>query len=137
MDLIKLCPVCKAENTTQEILCIRCMANISGVEAIAKINPVKLKIQTEDNREFYFDSSFEIGRAHEICANSKDSKLISRKHASFIYQQNQWFISDLNSTNGTYLNNEKLTPDIKYKIEAGNIISLSSKFKINCYLISD
>jgi len=113
------------------------MANISGIEAVPKINSVKLQLQTEDNKSFYFDSSFEIGRSHEICAAFDDSKLISRSHASVIYKENQWYIVDLNSTNGTYCNGEKLTPNVKYKIEPDNVISLSSKFKFTCFLITD
>lgn len=34
---------------------------------------------------------------------------VSARHARFSYYQNQWWLEDLNSTNGTFLNDEKLT----------------------------
>ncbi|MEW6178597.1 MAG: FHA domain-containing protein [Chloroflexota bacterium] len=34
---------------------------------------------------------------------------VSARHARFTFQQNQWWVEDLNSTNGSYLNGEKLT----------------------------
>lgn len=34
---------------------------------------------------------------------------VSARHARFSYKQNQWWIEDLNSTNGTYINDEPVT----------------------------
>lgn len=34
---------------------------------------------------------------------------VSARHARFTFQQNQWWVEDLNSTNGSFLNGERLT----------------------------
>ncbi|MEW6650860.1 MAG: FHA domain-containing protein [Chloroflexota bacterium] len=34
---------------------------------------------------------------------------VSARHARFTFFQNQWWVEDLNSTNGTFLNDERLT----------------------------
>lgn len=39
-------------------------------------------------------------------------KGISRKHCKFIYKRGKWWIKDLNSTNGTYLNGTKIDEEI-------------------------
>jgi pSer/pThr/pTyr-binding forkhead associated (FHA) protein len=36
------------------------------------------------------------------------NETVSSRHARLFYRQNQWWIEDLNSTNGTYLNDERL-----------------------------
>lgn len=42
---------------------------------------------------------------------------VSRKHAEISFVEEHYFITDLNSANGTYLNNQKLTPEKAYRIE--------------------
>ncbi|MCQ8104047.1 FHA domain-containing protein [Methylomonas sp. SURF-2] len=51
-----------------------------------------------------------------------DNKGVSLLHAVITRQDKEWFIEDLNSTNGTYLNGVKLTG--KQKIRLGDTISI-------------
>lgn len=51
---------------------------------------------------------------------------ISRKHCKIVWHNNQYFIVDLNSTNGTYLNNEMLMPNKEYPIRPGDQLRLSA-----------
>lgn len=37
-----------------------------------------------------------------------DDETVSGRHARIFYKNNQWFIEDLQSTNGTFLNGEKI-----------------------------
>jgi len=48
-----------------------------------------------------------LGRDKE-CALSFDDPDVSRRHASIDYQDGQYFIADLGSTNGTIVNNQKI-----------------------------
>ena len=43
------------------------------------------------------------------CHYFLDDSTISAKHARLFYKQGQWWVEDLNSTNGTYLNQVELT----------------------------
>ena len=57
---------------------------------------------------------------------------ISRKHCKITEQNRQYFITDLQSANGTYLNREKLLPNQPYPLKNGDIIRLAnSDFQIN------
>ncbi|MCK9606910.1 MAG: FHA domain-containing protein [Methylomonas sp.] len=51
-----------------------------------------------------------------------DNKGVSLLHAVITRQDNEWFIEDLNSTNGTYLNGGKVLG--KQKIKFGDTISI-------------
>jgi pSer/pThr/pTyr-binding forkhead associated (FHA) protein len=48
-----------------------------------------------------------IGR-DPACECPVEDAAISTRHARLSYHQNQWWLEDLDSTNGTFLNNEKL-----------------------------
>lgn len=51
---------------------------------------------------------------------------ISRHHATFKYYNGRWLIRDENSTNGTYINGNKIGPDKWYEIKEKDILSISS-----------
>lgn len=55
-----------------------------------------------------------IGRdkSNTICINDK---FMSKFHARIIYDEGMYFLEDLNSANGTYLNNEKIEDAIELK----------------------
>ncbi len=48
-----------------------------------------------------------IGR-DQTCDLSLKNETVSTHHARLTYRQNQWWLEDLNSTNGTYLNEERV-----------------------------
>lgn len=56
-----------------------------------------------------------IGRDNECDFQVKDES-VSAHHARLIYRSSQWWVEDLESTNGTYLNDEKVeTPTVIIK----------------------
>ncbi|MCB1157749.1 MAG: FHA domain-containing protein [Leptospiraceae bacterium] len=62
----------------------------------------------------------------------KGHSSVSRLHAMF-YRDNQfWYVEDLDSFNGTFLNGEKLQAGKKYPIKNGDTLYLSSSFKLEC-----
>jgi pSer/pThr/pTyr-binding forkhead associated (FHA) protein len=67
--------------------------------------------------------SIEFGRDH---ANFVvlDSRAISRRHAQVQKQGEQFFITDLKSSNGTFLNNKKLPSGEKAVLRAGDMICI-------------
>ena len=52
--------------------------------------------------------------------------LISRSHAKFLKQGRDWFIMDLGSTNGTYVNDRELSPNVPVKISIGDVVDLGT-----------
>ena len=60
----------------------------------------------------YRNSEITIGR-DPACECSLDSEKVSANHARLSFSQNQWWIEDLGSTNGSLLNGETLsTPTV-------------------------
>lgn len=61
------------------------------------------------------------------------SPTISRFHAKIIKEDSDYFIADLNSTNGTYVNGEIVKGNEKRKIEHGNEIAFANiNYIFNC-----
>ena len=54
---------------------------------------------------------------------------ISRRHAKFIMSEGKWFVIDLNSSNGTFLNGEKLKPNAQAALSDGQFLNLSPVFQ--------
>lgn len=53
-----------------------------------------------------------------------EAKAVSRRHAEIFYQQGQWFIRDMNSVNGTWVNNHKLAPNQATPISSADTLRL-------------
>lgn len=49
---------------------------------------------------------------------------VSRKHARLSQKEGKFFIKDLKSKNGIFINGNKMDPDIAYEIEPGQLVSL-------------
>jgi len=73
-----------------------------------KVTPLNLTIQTsgESSQTLNFaQGDIVIGRDPE-CEIILDDATISAHHARLTYHHNQWWLEDLQSTNGTKINNE-------------------------------
>ena len=61
------------------------------------------------------------------------SKVVSRRHCEFWYEGNQWYIRDVKSSSGTFLNHIRLsapgTESRPYEIKDGDIVQLGIDFK--------
>ena len=68
---------------------------------------------------------FSIGRARE-CDFVIDSPDVSRLHAQIEFDHQQVYITDLGSTNGTYLNNHQLEAKKRFKLRAGDEINVGN-----------
>ena len=76
--------------------------------------------------------SFVIGKKAELCDGIVDfNNMISRKHCQINRQGNHYTITDLQSSNGTYVNGVRLQPNKSFPIENGDIIRLAdSDFQV-------
>lgn len=75
---------------------------------------VTVQQEGEELREKQFRKKFTIGREDD-CELQIVSLGISRRHAEVYFEKGRWWIGDLNSANGTYLNGEKID-----KVPLGN-----------------
>jgi hypothetical protein len=53
-------------------------------------------------------------------------QVISSRHAGITRENNEWFITDLGSTNGSYVNGVKLQPNVPVKIKQDDVIVLAN-----------
>jgi len=126
----KICPVCGTKNNIDEFLCVNCMSDISGVIATEeKENILFLK---NENFTIEIKPNEIVGRNHKGAEYLSENLSISRKHCQFFYENNKWYVEDLNSTNKTYLNSKKIEPLKKVEIKNSDELSLSKslKFKV-------
>jgi len=54
------------------------------------------------------DTTFVVGRSSS-CDRQLNAPTVSRMHCRFTCEDDQWFVQDLESRNGTYLNDHRLT----------------------------
>lgn len=60
---------------------------------------------------------------------------VSRSHADIIQKDNRYFIRDLNSKNGTYINRQRIPTQQEIEIFDGNHITLANEeFEFNILL---
>lgn len=66
-------------------------------------------------------TSLPLGRSDIIVGRSPDSALVlndtysSSRHARFFLRQGEWWVEDLQSTNGTYINGQKITAPVQLR----------------------
>ena len=71
--------------------------------------------------------SITIGKKKEEADLVLEEVSVSRIHARIIKEQNDFYLEDLNSTNGTYKNGLRMQPYEKRKLEEGDEIRFGKK----------
>ena len=69
---------------------------------------------------------FIIGRFKDAVDYNIVNKSVGKIHAKFIKIRDEFYLIDLDSKNGTYINNNKLKANIPYKLENGSVILFSN-----------
>ena len=63
----------------------------------------------DDKITFKIDrDNITVGREHELKDYLAAKIFVSRRHCKFTLENGELFVEDLNSANGTYLNNQKI-----------------------------
>lgn len=74
---------------------------------------------------------FLIGKDATVDADASFNKSISRIHCAVDKAEGKYTVTDLGSTNGTFINGIRLTPKTPYPIENGDVLKLANtKFQI-------
>ncbi|WP_187647477.1 protein kinase domain-containing protein [Nitrosophilus labii] len=122
----KICPVCKTKNEPNSLLCKNCSTDISSV-SLTEDELVEIPLVLfGDGFTITIIKPTILGR-EGIAKSYFVDKAISRRHAKIFKKNDQWYIQDLGSTNGTYLNAQKLSPNKHFLLKHNDVISLSQK----------
>jgi pSer/pThr/pTyr-binding forkhead associated (FHA) protein len=87
------------------------------VELDAASNPSGIKIKIGSY-------PFTFGREEYKVSHVIASPHISRTHMAVNYRSGQYVLNDCGSSNGTYLNGERLTPHKEYRLKHGDVIGI-------------
>lgn len=68
-----------------------------------------------------------IGRQAEYVDHVLDNKAVGRIHAEITIEKGCYFITDINSKNGTFINNQKILSNKKYEIKNGDKIKFANE----------
>ncbi|MDD3223247.1 MAG: DUF6382 domain-containing protein [Clostridium sp.] len=79
-------------------------------------------------------STFKIGRVPELVDYVSDNRAIGKIHAEIRNMNSKYYIMDLNSKNGTFINDKKLESNELYRIKEDDVIKMANScytFKVN------
>lgn len=126
---VKLCPRCKNKNALSSRFCVKCGYAFVGVRpaVLRVIEPVRAAWEMPVHK-----SPLMLGRANPAEGYRPDfdmtfydpSGYVSRRHAHIMKAKNGYFIADLGSSNGTYINDKPLTPQRPRMLRNGDKIEI-------------
>ena len=122
----KICPVCHTKNEANALLCVNCFYDLSTVPVIQD-EQKSLKL-VGDKFAILIIKDTVIGRE----ATKKeyfDDRAISRKHLKIFWKNDLPYVQDLNSSNGSYLNGQKMLPMQEYPVANNDKLNIANKFE--------
>ena len=149
----KICKNCGAKNDIDAMFCVDCKEiEFDVIEDVIEYNEkdsiddlfekeestvgMKTTIDKKpilklinQNFTLTIENDLTVGREAFGSQYLNEYDTVSRNHLNIFYKNDSWYIKDLNSTNGTYLNYNKIIPNQEYKINNNDSIKLSSKLE--------
>ena len=87
----------------------------------------ELESMNPSGLRFPLSAASVLGRGADIDLTClPDSEAISRRHAKVTLESGKWYIEDLNSANGTFVNGKKLSPNLRHEIVSGMRVALGN-----------
>ena len=145
-DWVKRCPACNEENPVSEVICHICMTNLASVSPTPRGAPAAGALSPEetgasekksamptvltlsrlsDGRFVPVAGGGVLGRNGDAGTFFADFRTVSRRHAKVDFRDESWWIQDLNSTNGTWVNGSRLDPDRPHPLKKVDTVALS------------
>jgi hypothetical protein len=135
---LRVCMVCGASNQTKAHFCGRCGASLAGRP------PGKLQVLGPNGvlwERRILENPFNIGRRslsrqifpHLDLTYNDPAAYVSRQHARIIADAGGYFIEDLGSANGSYLNDRRLPPGVPTRLRNGDRVRIG-KAQLNFIL---
>lgn len=100
------------------------------LDTSTSVHPAYIVSKSDRNRSNKIDidvTEFIIGRFEENCNYYINDSSVSKQHAIIRILDNEYYICDNNSSNGTFLNGIKLKPNNNYKLSNEDIIKFSNQ----------
>jgi serine/threonine protein kinase len=126
---VRICPNCKHKNKASSRFCVRCGYAFVGIRpaVLRVIEPVRAAWEMPVSK-----SPLMLGRASPAVGYRPDFDMtfydpdgyVSRRHAHIIKAKNGYFIADLGSSNGTYVNDQSLSPKKFKRLRNGDKIEI-------------
>ncbi len=126
---VRICPHCQHKNAIEARFCVKCGYAFVGLRpaVLRVIAPVRAAWEMPVKA-----NPLMLGRADPSTGYRPDFDMtfydpegyVSRRHAHIVKAQNGYFIKDLGSSNGTYVNGQPLTPDTWHKLNNGDKIEI-------------
>lgn len=113
-----------------QVLC-RLRINRTHGEVNSNYSKAYLKlmgISSEEKQRFWLNDHFSIGRFSDNNLSIRADHLLSRKHAVIVKVGNSYFMEDLLSTNGTFINCKKISQ--KTQLHSGDKIFVGSSLLV-------
>lgn len=85
---------------------------------------LKLFAASQDKELVFQQDVVSVGKESD-CDIRLDSAYVSRHHAKFYFENSGWYIADVGSKNGVWLNGKKLTPKTKYYLFSDDEIDIA------------
>ncbi len=100
--------------------------------ASASLSHIWLESQESPENIIISKFPFRIGKMEGVTDYRIYNHKVSRKHADFIKEQEKYYIIDLGTTNGTYLDGEQIESDVKKELFDGMSLRLADmEFKVH------
>lgn len=145
-----ICPHCGTENLEGMLYCTQCGVALGpvplstrqlpdeegkgGTDQLGSDNVLILQVENDETPIFVqIRSEVILGRVTEqsettsyinLTPYGADDKGVSRRHARLLRDNQEVYLMDLNSTNGTHLNGESLPPSVEKRLKDGDEITL-------------
>lgn len=138
MALVRTCPTCERRNDPANPLCDYCGTSLENAN-LAEASPLTPPRLTINHRLLNVPIKTEllIGRADLDQGWMPDVDLhpfggtsaagVSRRHSKLVWQ-GSWYIQDLESHNGTYLNSQRLLPGQLLPLRSGAVIHIGKLY---------
>jgi pSer/pThr/pTyr-binding forkhead associated (FHA) protein len=123
------CPVCKTETSAIDGYCEECGFALEGAEAVQEVPSLQVSelpalVDAAGNVYTLRPGVNTVGRLNADVLLSDPS--VSRSHARIIVQNSTVTIEDVGSTNGTFVNGQKLTPQVAVPLGDGAEVTFGS-----------
>lgn len=132
-----LCFRCQVQNPSDRLFCTSCGYDLADRKAVADRvmgpngRPILARFLLQNGhmagRSFRFHQDMTtIGRTNgnDLIINGKT---VSRKHARLWFDNGRWYLADIQSANGTFINNTRLQPNQPAVLNDGDVINFGDE----------